>query len=93
MYATGFPGIMAMMAATIAVFGAHSAMASPRPTPTGVAIRASRASKDGMHIMDDTPNLPFDPNTEPSCTWWWDNDGSIPCASMPAEWGISLADF
>ncbi|KAH6874031.1 LysM domain-containing protein [Thelonectria olida] len=43
--------------------------------------------------MDATPNMPYDPNTDPNCSWWWDNDGSIACKNMPGEWGITLADF
>ncbi|KAF2473993.1 uncharacterized protein BDR25DRAFT_386910 [Lindgomyces ingoldianus] len=42
---------------------------------------------------DEKPALPFDPNTTPYCTWWYDNDGSIPCSQMPALWVISLDDF
>ncbi|KAL4869532.1 hypothetical protein BDV12DRAFT_196162 [Aspergillus spectabilis] len=39
---------------------------------------------------DEIPSFPYDPDTTPYCTWWWDNDGSIPCEDMPATWGISL---
>lgn len=46
-----------------------------------------------MHVMDESPNFPSDPNTISTCTWWWDNDGSISCKNMPAEWGISMANF
>jgi hypothetical protein len=46
-----------------------------------------------MRLMDDSPNYPHDPNTVASCTWWWDNDGQIPCADMPFEWGISMENF
>ncbi|KAL4920060.1 hypothetical protein BDW62DRAFT_199150 [Aspergillus aurantiobrunneus] len=42
---------------------------------------------------DETPNFPSDPDTTSYCTWWWDNDGSIPCSDMPAVWGITLEDF
>lgn len=45
-------------------------------------------------LKDATPNLPSDPNTISTCTWWWDNvDGSIACEDMPAQWGISMEDF
>lgn len=46
-----------------------------------------------MRIMDEKPNYPHDPNTISSCTYWWDNDGQIPCADMPGEWGISMENF
>ncbi|KAF2004067.1 carbohydrate-binding module family 50 protein [Amniculicola lignicola CBS 123094] len=42
---------------------------------------------------DETPGLPFDPNTSKYCTWWYDNDGSVSCSGMPGAWGMSLADF
>ncbi|OJJ05263.1 hypothetical protein ASPVEDRAFT_95414, partial [Aspergillus versicolor CBS 583.65] len=45
-------------------------------------------------LKDATPNLPSDPNTISTCTWWWDNvDGSIACENMPSQWGISMEDF
>ncbi|KAG9250036.1 uncharacterized protein F5Z01DRAFT_630406 [Emericellopsis atlantica] len=37
--------------------------------------------------------MPHDPDTNPDCSWWWDNDGSISCEDMPREWGISREDF
>ncbi|KGO65557.1 Peptidoglycan-binding Lysin subgroup [Penicillium italicum] len=41
-----------------------------------------------------TPGLPSDPNTISTCTWWWDNvDGTIACADVPFQWGISMEDF
>ncbi|OQE00087.1 hypothetical protein PENVUL_c059G04710 [Penicillium vulpinum] len=41
-----------------------------------------------------SPNLPSDPSTISTCTWWWDNDdGAIACEDMPFEWGISMEDF
>ncbi|KAH7122762.1 hypothetical protein B0J11DRAFT_464848 [Dendryphion nanum] len=42
---------------------------------------------------DEKPGFPTDPNTVRSCTWWYDNDGSIPCNDMPAAWAISLETF
>ncbi|KAF9894401.1 hypothetical protein FE257_007904 [Aspergillus nanangensis] len=44
-------------------------------------------------LRDASPNSPSDPNTIATCTWWWDNDGSIACKDMPFEWGISMEDF
>ncbi|KAL3478573.1 hypothetical protein BJX99DRAFT_105093 [Aspergillus californicus] len=48
---------------------------------------------NAKYRRDETPNFPSDPDTTSYCTWWWDNDGSIPCADMPGVWGITLADF
>ena len=42
---------------------------------------------------DDRPGGQFDPNTTSYCSWWQDNDGSMPCSAVPEYWGISLADF
>jgi hypothetical protein len=42
---------------------------------------------------DEKPLLPYDPNTTKSCTWWFENDGSVACDDMPAAWAITLADF
>ncbi|KAK0385976.1 hypothetical protein NLU13_7150 [Sarocladium strictum] len=53
----------------------------------------STFADDSIHIMDETPNMPFDPNTEKTCVWWWDNDGSIACKDMPTEWGISMENW
>lgn len=60
-------------------------------TTTAAATRTGSAGD--VHVMDATPNMPFDPNTDPNCSWWWDNDGSISCKDMPSEWGITLTDF
>jgi hypothetical protein len=46
-----------------------------------------------VHIMGESPNFPTAPDTIATCRWWWDNDGSIACKKMPAEWGISMANF
>lgn len=42
---------------------------------------------------DDKPGLPYDSNTIASCTYWHDNDGSIPCSQIPIFYAIKLADF
>ena len=68
---------------------------------TTLAFRAAIALSAAAHASsnidnlrrDETPQLPYDPNTTQYCSWWWDNDGSVPCADIPAAWGITLADF
>ncbi|KAL3486232.1 hypothetical protein BJX62DRAFT_228928 [Aspergillus germanicus] len=47
----------------------------------------------GYSRRDDTPQLPFDPNTTPYCTSWVDNDGSSSCSDILSDWIISLEDF
>ncbi|KAK8101915.1 LysM domain-containing protein [Apiospora kogelbergensis] len=49
-------------------------------------------SKD-VTIMDAKPNYPSDPNTTPFCSWWWDNDDSVPCADVPEAFDITMDDF
>jgi hypothetical protein len=36
---------------------------------------------------------PYDPNTTPYCSYWYDNDGTTACQDIPAKWVISMADF
>ncbi|KXJ87029.1 LysM domain-containing protein, partial [Microdochium bolleyi] len=61
------------------------AHASPFPAVTAIA--------RSLGVRDATPNLPHDDKTESSCSWWIDNDGSIPCQNIPSEWGISLDNW
>ncbi|KAL3452698.1 hypothetical protein BJX65DRAFT_302607 [Aspergillus insuetus] len=53
---------------------------------TGLAAR-------GYVRRDNTPELPYDPDTTPYCTWWIDNDGSSSCRHILSDWRISLNDF
>lgn len=42
----------------------------------------------------ETPQFPFDPNTSKYCSYWLDNSASgLQCTQVPAQWGISMADF
>lgn len=70
----------------LAAVGLRSAAALP-------SVEVASNATGEMHIMDESPNFPSDPNTIVTCTWWWDNDGSISCQNMAAEWGISMANF
>ncbi|KAL4998532.1 hypothetical protein BDV10DRAFT_201217 [Aspergillus recurvatus] len=69
-----------------ALFGLLTVSASV----SGVLANVARKAK---YRRDETPNFPYDPDTTSYCTWWWDNDGSIPCSDMPAFWGITLEEF
>lgn len=57
------------------------------------APRAHVDEKLHLRLRGDKPVFPPAPNTISTCSWWWDSDGSIPCAEMPAEWGISMENF
>ena len=59
---------------------------------TGAAFRRISAVNN-RSTSESTPKFPYDPNTTPYCTLWWDNNGSIACTDMPCAWGISLEDF
>ncbi|KAH7016398.1 uncharacterized protein B0I36DRAFT_368934 [Microdochium trichocladiopsis] len=37
--------------------------------------------------------MPYDENTIPECTWWYDNDSSTTCTNLLRNWGVPLADF
>ncbi|KAI1860817.1 uncharacterized protein JN550_011279 [Neoarthrinium moseri] len=67
-----------------------AALVGSGSNPGSVALAASSGD---MEAMDAQPNYPSDPNTTPYCSWWWDNDGSIPCEDMPDAWGITMDDF
>ncbi|KAL4820370.1 hypothetical protein BDW67DRAFT_172612 [Aspergillus spinulosporus] len=47
----------------------------------------------GYVRRDDTPQLPYDPDTTPYCTWWIDYDGSSSCQNILSDWLISLDNF
>ncbi|KAF2828938.1 hypothetical protein CC86DRAFT_286527 [Ophiobolus disseminans] len=70
----------------LAVVGTRSVAVFP-------SVRASSNTTGSVHIMDELPKFPSAPNTIMTCMWWWDNDASISCKNMPAEWGISMANF
>jgi hypothetical protein len=53
---------------------------------------SSAAEREGHH-RDEKPKFPYDPNTTKYCSWWVDNDGSVPCSGILDAWLISLADF
>ncbi|RYP03040.1 hypothetical protein DL765_010618 [Monosporascus sp. GIB2] len=45
-------------------------------------------------VVDDmSPGVPYDPKTSKYCSWWWNNDGSIPSLQIPEAWGITMEDF
>lgn len=46
-----------------------------------------------MHILGPSPQLPYDPNTTPYCTYWVDNRGQEVCEEIPDWWGIAMEDF
>ncbi|KZL66303.1 LysM domain-containing protein [Colletotrichum tofieldiae] len=77
-----FP-IRIAIAALLATSGVH-----------GIPVTNMTVAEHGtVYLMDANPNMPFDPNTDSSCTRWWDNDGSIACEDIPFERGISLEKF
>lgn len=40
-----------------------------------------------------SPNLTFDPNTDPNCSWWWDADDGLPCEVVVQWSGLAMTDF
>ncbi|KAL2834118.1 hypothetical protein BJY01DRAFT_253182 [Aspergillus pseudoustus] len=53
----------------------------------------SLAARGYVRRGGDTPQLPYDPDTTPYCTWWVDNAGSSSCQNILSDWLISLDDF
>ncbi|KAL2211785.1 hypothetical protein CC79DRAFT_1378678 [Sarocladium strictum] len=36
------------------------------------------------------PTHPYDPNTHPGCTWWWNNDGEVSCKDLLGSTGFGI---
>ncbi|KAH6679949.1 LysM domain-containing protein [Plectosphaerella plurivora] len=58
-----------------------------------IAAPALAADKSSLKHRSENPLFPYDPNTIKTCSYWFDNDGTIPCANMPGEWGITMENF
>ena len=58
-------------------------------TSTSIRILPKKSNR----ARDTTPNLPFDPNTIKSCSYWWDTDGSFDCLEFLDFAAISLAEL
>lgn len=41
----------------------------------------------------EVPQFDHDPRTIKTCTWWWDNDGSVSCEGIPSYWAITDAQW
>jgi hypothetical protein len=54
---------------------------------------ASLGAQASQIRRDEVPANPYDPSTTTYCSWWFDNDGSIPCTKLMTLWSITLADF
>lgn len=47
-----------------------------------------------MRVMGPAPQYPYDPNTTPSCSWWFDNhDNVVSCEDFPLFWDLAQADW
>ncbi|KAG8408033.1 hypothetical protein J3459_018269 [Metarhizium acridum] len=65
----------------LAVTGLCTVLAGGSSQEAGLQARASR------------PRFPFDKNTSPYCTFWYENDGSMPCTEALELFSVSLEDF
>jgi hypothetical protein len=60
----------------------------------GTELVASIAVKaPGNAARDTTPQYPYDPNTTPYCTQWWDTQGLFTCQELVEVYSLSMADF
>ncbi|KAK8924277.1 LysM domain-containing protein [Metarhizium anisopliae] len=67
--------------AALAVTGLSNALAGDSDQQAGLLARAS------------SPRFPFDENTSQYCTFWYENDGSMPCTEALDLFSVSLEDF
>ncbi|KFG83697.1 LysM domain-containing protein [Metarhizium anisopliae] len=70
------------------------------PSVAALAVAASSGVLDSivqqgvnLRARESNPGFSFDPNTSPYCTFWYDNDGSIPCAEILSLFAVSIDDF
>ncbi|KEY73173.1 hypothetical protein S7711_04139 [Stachybotrys chartarum IBT 7711] len=72
---------------------------SPVATLTAIALLATQGlvecsdRSNEVSAQGPQPLYPVHSGTTPYCTWWWDNNGSIPCEDMPDAWLITREDF
>ncbi|KAK9439750.1 LysM domain-containing protein [Metarhizium brunneum] len=67
--------------AALAVTGLSNTLAGGSDQQAGLLARAS------------SPRFPFDENTSQYCTFWYENDGSMPCTEALDLFSVSLEDF
>ncbi|KAL8351485.1 hypothetical protein RB598_006322 [Gaeumannomyces tritici] len=63
------------------------------PTPAQRKPLGRPGGPDTVSIMGDEPKMPHDPATNPSCTWWYDNDGGLSCFDIMDIFGITGGQF
>ncbi|KAH0592099.1 hypothetical protein MHUMG1_10147 [Metarhizium humberi] len=70
------------------------------PSVTALAVAASSGVLDSiveqgvnLRARQSNPRFSFDPNTSSYCTFWYDNDGSIPCTEILGLFSVSIDDF
>lgn len=59
----------------------------------GSAVVAHPPSTYGIQARDGKPSFPFDKDTISSCTFWYDNDGSMTCEDVISVFGVSMDNF
>ncbi|KFG84795.1 LysM domain-containing protein [Metarhizium anisopliae] len=70
------------------------------PSVAALAVAASSGVLDSiveqgvnLRARQSNPRFSFDPNTSSYCTFWYDNDGSIPCTEILGLFSVSIDDF
>lgn len=71
-----------------------SAVPSDAVASTSEVVVSETADADEiMRLMGPDPRFPHHESASPYCTWWYDNQGGIPCEEMPAFWDITVAQW
>ncbi|KFY46133.1 hypothetical protein V494_00591 [Pseudogymnoascus sp. VKM F-4513 (FW-928)] len=47
----------------------------------------------GIIARDTTPKFPYDPNTTPYCSEWWDTQGIFSCQELVDVYSLTIAEF
>ncbi|KAF4465975.1 domain-containing [Fusarium albosuccineum] len=69
------------------------AATTPSTVTSSIAVSKALETEGKMRLLGPDPLLPFDPDSSPFCTWWYDNHGGIECEDMPAFWDITVTEW
>ncbi|KAH7037266.1 uncharacterized protein B0I36DRAFT_380504 [Microdochium trichocladiopsis] len=58
-----------------------------------VGLLVAVAAPGALAHVSKRQSYPYDPNTTPYCTWWYDVYPGDTCRDVISAWGVSMADF
>ena len=59
----------------------------------GLGAIARQPSAAELYARADKPNFPYDKNTTPYCSFWYDNDESMSCQDIISVFAIPMEKF